>query len=177
MNLSRKIILVSGSPGAGKTTLAKPLAESLGFALISKDAIKETLAEKLDIDYFDLQENRILGGAAMEVMWKLAESCPQLILEANFRPRSEYEKGKINSLAEDVIEVYCRCSAAESCRRFAERAKSKNHHPVHIFKELPPEDVAQYGQPIGIGKLIEVNTEEPVDIDKLILKINKIWSE
>jgi predicted kinase len=34
-------------PGAGKTTLARPLAAALGFALLSKDHIKETLHDAL----------------------------------------------------------------------------------------------------------------------------------
>jgi adenylate kinase family enzyme len=34
-----KIVLVSGAPGVGKTTLAVPLASALNFTLISKDDI------------------------------------------------------------------------------------------------------------------------------------------
>ena len=35
--LSRRIVLISGAPGAGKTTVALPLAAQLGWPLISKD--------------------------------------------------------------------------------------------------------------------------------------------
>jgi adenylate kinase family enzyme len=41
----RQLVLVSGAPGSGKTTLAGPLAAELKFALLSKDRInriKET---------------------------------------------------------------------------------------------------------------------------------------
>jgi broad-specificity NMP kinase len=38
----RRLVLVSGAPGSGKTTLAVPLAAELGFALLRKDRIKET---------------------------------------------------------------------------------------------------------------------------------------
>jgi len=38
-----QVVFVSGSPGAGKTSLAVPLAAELGFALVCKDKIKETL--------------------------------------------------------------------------------------------------------------------------------------
>lgn len=40
-------MVVSGSPGAGKSTLAGPLASKLGFPLLSKDIIKETLFDQL----------------------------------------------------------------------------------------------------------------------------------
>ena len=39
----KRLVYVSGAPGAGKTTLAGPPAEALGYALITKDTIKETL--------------------------------------------------------------------------------------------------------------------------------------
>jgi hypothetical protein len=42
----RRIVLVSGAPGAGKTQLAGPLAAELGFALLGKDRIKETVAAR-----------------------------------------------------------------------------------------------------------------------------------
>jgi len=40
---SRKLVYVSGAPGSGKTSLAVPLAAALGYALLAKDRIKETL--------------------------------------------------------------------------------------------------------------------------------------
>ena len=39
----RLMVLVTGAPGSGKTTLAGPLATELGFALLAKDRIKESL--------------------------------------------------------------------------------------------------------------------------------------
>jgi adenylate kinase family enzyme len=44
---ARRVVLVSGAPGAGKTTLASALAPALGFPLIAKDHIKETLVDVL----------------------------------------------------------------------------------------------------------------------------------
>ena len=43
MTRVRRLVYASGAPGAGKTALAGPLAAELGFALIAKDVIKETL--------------------------------------------------------------------------------------------------------------------------------------
>jgi ribosomal-protein-alanine N-acetyltransferase len=41
------IVVVAGSPGSGKTTLAKGIAVELGIPLISKDTIKEALFDAL----------------------------------------------------------------------------------------------------------------------------------
>jgi dephospho-CoA kinase len=43
----RQVVVVSGAPGAGKSTLAVPLARALGFPLVSKDVIKESLFDSL----------------------------------------------------------------------------------------------------------------------------------
>jgi ribosomal-protein-alanine N-acetyltransferase len=40
---SKVIVVVTGVPGSGKTTLARSLAVELGLPLISKDTIKEAL--------------------------------------------------------------------------------------------------------------------------------------
>jgi adenylate kinase family enzyme len=45
---TRGVVLVSGAPGADKTTLAVPLAAALGLPLLSKDQIKETLFDALN---------------------------------------------------------------------------------------------------------------------------------
>ena len=62
----RQAVFVSGAPGAGKTTLAVPLAAELGFALVNKDRIKETLHDVLGAPEPDLAWSRALGAAAME---------------------------------------------------------------------------------------------------------------
>src|SRR5262245_37240382 len=103
---SRKVVMVSGAPGAGKSTVAKPLAEALGFALLSKDLIKETLFDALGGRSNDFEFSRQIGGAAMEVLWALAARCPQVVIEANFRPKSSYERAHIAALKGSLVEVY-----------------------------------------------------------------------
>src|SRR3954452_18594958 len=71
--MKRRIVLVSGSPAAGKTSLARPLARLLALPLIAKDDIKETLVDVLGDQDGDLGWSRKVGGAAMELLWKLAE--------------------------------------------------------------------------------------------------------
>ena len=47
MSFRSSIVVVSGAPGAGKSSLAEPLAIALGFPLLSKDQIKEVLYDAL----------------------------------------------------------------------------------------------------------------------------------
>jgi predicted kinase len=111
---SRKLVYVSGAPGSGKTSLAGPLAAALGYALLAKDRIKETLHDAFGAPEPDRAWSRRLGGAAMELLWALAADAPAAVIEANFRPRSEYERAKLSGLAARPVEVHCACPDSPS---------------------------------------------------------------
>jgi predicted kinase len=159
------VVLVSGAPGAGKTRLAVPLAAELGFALLSKDRIKETLHDALGAPVSDLAWSNRLGAAAMELLWALAADAPAVVLEANFRPRLAYGRGRILALSSRPVEVNCVCPPELAARRYAERAATS--HPVHVVTSLTPDMLAEYDRPVGIGELITVDTTGPVDVAAL----------
>ena len=168
----RLIILVSGAPAAGKTTLATALAADLNLPLISKDDIKETLVDALDGPAADLAWSRVVGGAAMQVLWRLAERCPAAILEANFRPHNPYEHARLRQLDARVIELHCTCPAEELVRRFALRAPTA--HAAHPLRGLSADLLAEFDQPMGIGHVIEVDTSVPVDVPSLTARLSKL---
>jgi predicted kinase len=161
----RRIVVVSGSPGAGKTTLAVPLARLLGLPLICKDDIKEALVDVLGDQDGDLVWSRKVGGAAWEVLWKLAERAPAAVLEANFARRGAYERERLQRLDARIVEVYCRCPAEVAVRRFHDR--NQTAHRAHPLRDLDPAVAAEYDSPIGIGAVIEVDTTRPVDVEPL----------
>jgi predicted kinase len=65
---SRQMVFVFGAPGAGKTSLAVPLAAELGFSLVCKDKLKETLHGARGSPAPDLAWSWKLGAAAMELL-------------------------------------------------------------------------------------------------------------
>jgi predicted kinase len=117
MQRSHQMVFVSGAPGAGKTSLAVPLAAELGFALVCKDKLKETLHDAPGAPAPDLAWSRKLGAAAMELLWALAADAPSVVIEANFRPRDPYQRRKLSALAEQPVEVWCRCDPELAARR------------------------------------------------------------
>jgi len=64
----------------------------------------------------------------------------------------------------------------EALRRFAERARNERHHPAHVLSELPPERMAEYEEPFGLGPVIEVDTTNPIDIEALARRIEAAWA-
>jgi predicted kinase len=162
MRRSRQMVFVSGAPGAGKTSLAVPLAVELGFALVCKDRLKETLHDALGTPAPDLAWSRKLGAAAMELLWALAADAPSVVIEANFRPHDPYQRRKLSALADEPVEVYCECDPELAARRYNDRARTG--HPIHVQASVPPEVRAGYDQPVGVGKLVTVDTTIPVDV-------------
>ena len=160
-------MIVSGPPAAGKSTIAVPLAADLGFALIAKDRIKETLHDALGVEV-SLPWSRRLGAAAMELLWMLAADAPAAVLEANFWPGNERNEARLRSLGTVPLEVHCACPVEECTRRYA--ARTPGRHPVHLDgheSRLSAEGFLRCARPLGLGPVITVDTTRPVDVAAL----------
>jgi molybdenum cofactor biosynthesis enzyme len=65
-------------------------------------------------------------------------------------------------LADSPVEVHCACDPALAARRYNDRARTC--HPIHVLASVPADVRAEYDRPVGIGKLVTVNTATPVDV-------------
>ena len=90
----------------------------------------------------------------MKLLWALAADAPAVVIEANFRPQSGYERAKLSALAVRPVEVYCACPPELAVQRYNARAT----HPVHVITTLPQEAIAEYDRPVGTGTLATVDT-------------------
>lgn len=167
----RQTLLISGPPGAGKSTLAAPLAEALDFALLSKDAIKEALFDNLPGPTGDETYSAQLSDAAMEMLLTLAAHCPHVVLDANFKPHDPRQRQHLAALDGTIVEVYCRCDPEEAMRRYAQRADTR--HPAHALKHLTPELIARHDRPMGLGAVFEVHTDAPVNFPALLQRVRE----
>jgi hypothetical protein len=98
----------------------------------------------------------------MELLRALAADASSVVIEANFRPRDQYQRSRLSALAANPVEVYCACHPERAERRYDERARIC--HPIHVLASIPADVRAEYDQPVGIGKLVTVNTAMPVDV-------------
>ena len=157
---------MTGPPGAGKTTVAIPLAAGLGVPLISKDAIKEALLSSLGAA--DVAASARLGRASYEVMFSLAQAAEVMVLESNFGPES---CDRILAISRSPIQIYCRCEPDEAIRRYSERTSKR--HPGHFDEEML-EDIserirAEEFAPLALpGPTLELDTTDLCDIDAVI---------
>ena len=141
----------------------------LGLPLIGKDHIKETLYDHIPAGVERTAWSKILGAAAFELIWTLASHAPAAVLEANFYPRNDYQRGKLAALAGPLVEVYCRCPPQLAAERYAARHASR--HPTHTSGEVSLEQLADFDGPIALGPVIEVDTSAPVDVGPIASKV------
>src|SRR6185503_5470021 len=127
-----RLLIVTGLPASGKTTLARELALRYGAALLRKDAIKEPLLDALGAG--DAQHSRRLSDISFAALFalvrELATAGVDLILEGNFRP-GEHEEVLRGLAPPRTAQILCRIEEPERQMRLAARQDDPSRHPGH----------------------------------------------
>ena len=170
--MAESLILVNGLPGAGKTMLSSLLGQALGVPVLSKDFIKEALA--------DASSNRLasrrLGQIASDAMWQLSAAMPGRVIVESwwYRPRDvDYVlDGIALSETPNVVEVWCDVPADLAWKRYLERQR----HQVHpaAISETDWASWSTGAVPLGVGRVVRVDTSFPTSRDALSGLISSI---
>lgn len=130
------LIIVSGLPGTGKTTLSKKISDKFNLPLVGMDAIKETMWDNMGHE-FDFEFSDKIGKTAFELAFYCINSSlskgVSMVVEAHFSP--ERNNDRINKLKEaynvNILQIYCDCETETLRKRFKERMGRDSYHKGH----------------------------------------------
>ena len=169
------LVLVTGPPAAGKSSIAAELARELGLPLLAKDGFKETLFDALGTG--DRAWSRRLGQATFPLLYHavarvLAAGCGA-VLEGNFAPG--IAERELEALPPHrLVQVFCSAPADLLAERFVARAAER--HPGHVDHETAAEIRARIAAgewgplaPLGLAApRFELDTSGPVDLEQVL---------
>lgn len=168
------LLIVTGHPATGKTTLAGALAYELALPLVSKDGIKETIFDA--VGWRDRAWSRQVGVAALALLYRDVEgqlaAGRSLIVESNFRP--DLDTPRMLALAARrpfrPIQLRCVASSEVMVERYLRRIAAGERHPGHV--EAPDEGSVAlmrslgHIEPLGLaGPTLTVDTTDVAALD------------
>jgi predicted kinase len=168
------LVIVTGAPGAGKTTVGQRIAEALRLPFVSKDDIKETLFDSLG--WKDREWSKRLGAAAIQLMYYFIEAQLQagrsLIAESNFIPELAAREllGLQRKYPFEPLQILCLTDPAILAQRYQARAGSAERHAGHVDHLLAGEFDAdallnKHGALEIGGRVLRVDTSDFAAID------------
>jgi predicted kinase len=140
-----RVILITGLPATGKTTLARTLAARYRLPLVAKDLIKEPLLDVLGAA--DAAQSRRLSDASFAILFAVARELhaagTDMLLEGNFRP-GEHEQVLRASVPvwthgqpqARFAQVLCRVDEVERVSRLSRRRDDPERHAGHRDGDL-----------------------------------------
>jgi predicted kinase len=99
-----RLVVVTGPPAAGKTTIARAVADRLGWPLVAKDPIKQTLAETLEVR--GRAASQRLGVATFDVLFHVLGE----LLRAGVSAVAEGTSGARSRSRASLRRASCRCT-------------------------------------------------------------------
>jgi predicted kinase len=178
------LVIITGLPCTGKTTLARTIAAGLGLPLLAKDDIKERLFDSLG--WSDREWSKKLGRATFDLLFYFIEvelrAGHSLIAEARFFSQYHLEVFQEMQQRQPFRPLVIECVADGEIllRRFIGRSESGERHPGHVdhTSYAEAEAVFLHEEPLPFdlgGKYIAVNTNDfsRVDPQELITGIRR----
>lgn len=174
--MQKSLVVISGLPGSGKTSLARRLAPALDLPLIDKDDILDRLFELKGIG--DDAWRRTLSRESDTILRQEAENSSGAILVSFWRvPGMPSESGTptdwLHAPSHHLVNVHCLCEPEIAALRFVRRIR----HPGHLDRDASYADVLDSLRaltslaPVELGRRIEIDTSQEPEIEEVIRAI------
>ena len=130
-----KVIIISGLPCTGKTTLGREVAIKYNLPFISKDDIKESLFDSLG--WGDREWSKKLGKSTYPIIYYFIEAQlkanKSFIVESNFNPEFDTEifLSLKSTYSFDPFIIQCHSDGDILFERFKQRSNSGERHEGH----------------------------------------------
>ena len=140
-NTIMQLIIISGSPATGKTTLATQLAKELGYGFCSKDALKERLFDRETVNTrrFLWYETRAKAQFFSQIQEAIQHD-RSLIIESDFNKKDRERLRALLTKKVHVTEIYCYTKGFTSLVRFIRRnengTRHRGHHDRHWYASM-----------------------------------------
>jgi predicted kinase len=165
------LVIVSGAPASGKTTISRRLEKDLDVPVLAKDDIKEMLFDRLP--QHDRDWSTIEGRMAISMMYagakQLLDAGYHIMIESSFNV--EYSRPEIMQLVTDhsigIIEVNCIVDHEVRQRRWSERAQT-TRHPGHMDSATHQLSVRTEDEPLfpDLALVIDTGASPPLYEDR-----------
>ena len=152
------LVVVTGPPASGKSSLARDLARELEIPFLSKDEFKERLYEVFGNDG-EVEER--VERAALAILFSVAgselDAGVSVLVESNFDAESDVEPFRELGRERDLrlVQIHCGGPTDRLVEHFAERAAAGKRHPGH---EDDPGDADE------VRRKLEAGLWEPLDL-------------
>lgn len=176
------LIIVTGHPASGKTTLASRLATDLNFPCLVRDDIKEKLFDTLG--WSDREWSKKLGRTTYELIYLFSEI--QLRVGCSFLLEFNFDSEMVTPRFLEIkrkhyfypIQIVLEADDEILLARFQRRADSGERHPGNVDHTLLDEYRARLAQgpyrPLNIGgSVIRASTNDfkSFDYERLLKQV------
>lgn len=155
------LVVVTGPPASGKSTIARELASELRIPFLSKDELKERLYE--EIGSGEELESEI-ERSATAILYSVARSNltvgVSVLVESNFDRESD--TAPLRDLGARIVQVHCGGDTDALVRHFAERSAGGKRHPGH------DDDPADAGE---LRRKIDSGLWDPLDLPGELIRV------
>lgn len=126
-----KLILVTGAPASGKSTIAEAISKHTRIRYISKDLFKIRLFERYGFTtHSEKKRLSILGESQMyDEIQQCVDTNENLIVDNNFKDFIKIRE-IIKEKNVDLYCIYCDCEYELLAQRYNERIRTGNRHPA-----------------------------------------------